>query len=138
MYGRVDRPFFSVGLGVQPPSWPMIDLTQLQGNPNSQWNPSVECDGRELCRGVQRPIREGTRSSQPPEFGFFFNKWLGSGRLDVSSRRRKCGAATSRWVEPAFCAEASGAGSRRNALIGGTNWTVNGFLGDPVVGLHAH
>ena len=136
MYGALIDPS-SVGWGVQPPSWPMIDLTQLQGNPNSQWNPSVDCDGANYVVAFNANPG-GNKVLAAAEFGFFFNKWLGLWSFGCVEPQTQVWSSNFPMGRARICAEASGAGSRRNALIGGTNWTVNGFLGDPVVGLHAH
>jgi hypothetical protein len=75
------------------------------------------------------------------EFGFKVHKFYGTyfgciePQVQVWISNQQMGRAR-------ICAEASGAGSRRNALIAGTNWAGYGsggyYFGDPVVGLHAH
>jgi hypothetical protein len=137
LYGALVNP--SVGWGVQPAS-AIYDLTQLQGNPGAQWQPSVDCDGTNYVVAFNA-YPGGTIGLAAAEFGFNYHKYYGwffacvEPQVQVWISNQQMGRAR-------ICGEASGAGARRNALIGGTNWAGYGsggyYLGDPVVGLHAH
>jgi hypothetical protein len=124
------------------PASALYDLTQLQGNPGAQWQPAVDCDGTNYVVGFNA-YPGGITGLAASEFGMKYHKFYGWYFACVEPTLQAQIAISNQQMGRArICAEASGSGARRNALIGGTNWAGYGsggyYFGDPIVGLHAH
>jgi hypothetical protein len=130
------------------PDSALYDLTGLQeqvtgGSLVSQWQPSVDCDGTIFVVALNG-YPDGITGVAAAEFGYVtvFKKGVSSTFFRCLEPQAKIAIGNQAMGRTRICAESSGAGARRNLLIGTTQWAGWGsggyYGGDPLVALHTH
>jgi hypothetical protein len=140
LYGALCDPVSSLS----PLPGNLFDLTALQViggvQPGSQWQPSVDCDGTNYVVAFNA-FPQGITGMAAAEFGWTYPPKKGP-QFRCLELPTEIAISNFTMGRSHICAENSGGGARRNALIGCTNWGGWGsggyYGGDPLVALHTH